>query len=84
MYSAGLEINDRQKIAIKIVKDKSRVNSTDYSTLAKISRQTAFRDLNDLVRKGVFEKQGVTGKGKYYTLSKRLRKVTYDSVHGER
>jgi len=78
-----LEINARQKIAIKIVKETSRVNSTDYSNLAKISRQTAFRDLNDLVRKGVLEKQGVTGKGTYYTLRKRLRMVTYDSVHGE-
>jgi predicted HTH transcriptional regulator len=78
-----LGINARQKIAIKIVKETSRVNSTDYSTLAKISRQTAFRDLNDLVRKGVLEKQGVTGKGTYYTLHKRLIKVTYDPVHGE-
>jgi len=78
-----LGINARQKIAIKIVKETSRVNSTDYSTLAKISRQTAFRDLNDLVRKGVLEKQGVTGKGTYYTLRKRLIKVTLDSVHGE-
>jgi ATP-dependent DNA helicase RecG len=56
------------------VKETSRVNSTDYSNLAKISRQTAFRDLNDLVRKGVLEKQGVTGKGTYYTLRKRLKK----------
>src|SRR5208337_3219185 len=71
-----LGINARQKIALKIVKETSRVNSTDYSTLAEISRQTAFRDLNDLVRKGVLEKQGITGKGTYYTLRKRLRKVT--------
>jgi predicted HTH transcriptional regulator len=69
-----LGINARQKIAIKIVKETSRVNSTDYSTLAEISRQTAFRDLNDLVHKGVLEKQGVTGKGTYYTLRKRFKK----------
>lgn len=80
---ADLGINTRQKIAIQIVKDTGRVNSTDYSGQANISRQTAFRDLNDLVLKGILEKQGVTGKGTYYTLCKGLRKVTYDSEHGE-
>ncbi|WP_292348569.1 ATP-binding protein [Methanoregula sp. PtaB.Bin085] len=69
-----LGISARQKIAIEIVRDTGRVNSTEYSTLAKISRQTAFRDLNDLVHKGILEKQGITGKGTFYTLSKRLRK----------
>jgi len=75
---ADLGINTRQKIAIKIVKDTGRVNSTEYSSQAKISRQTAFRDLSDLVSKGVLEKQGVTGPGTYYTLRKGLRKVTHD------
>jgi predicted HTH transcriptional regulator len=78
-----LGITDRQKTAIRVVKDSGRVSSTDYSNLAHISRQTAFRDLNDLVCKGILEKKGVTGVGTYYTLCKGLRKVTYDSKNGE-
>jgi ATP-dependent DNA helicase RecG len=74
-----LGIDERQKIAIRIAKEKGRVTSTEYSTLAGISRQTAFRDLSDLVNKGVLDKQGVTGPGTYYTLRKGLRKVTHDS-----
>jgi predicted HTH transcriptional regulator len=69
-----LGISARQKIAIKIVKNTGRVNNTEYSTLAKISRQTAFRDLSDLVHKGILEQQGVTGKGTHYTLRKRPEK----------
>jgi ATP-dependent DNA helicase RecG len=78
-----LGINERQRSAIRIVKEKGRVNSTEYSTIVNISRQTAFRDLTDLSKKGVLEKKGVTGKGTYYILSKRLRKVPHDSGTGE-
>jgi len=78
-----LGIDERQKIAIKIVREKGRVNSVEYSTLAGISRQTAFRDLSVLVKKGVLLKQGVTGPGTYYLLRKGLRMVTRDSRNGE-
>ena len=78
-----LGIDERQKIAIRIVKEKGRVTSTEFSTLAGISRQTAFRDLSDLVSKGVLDKHGSTGPGTYYTLRKGLRKVTHDSRTGE-
>ena len=78
-----LGIDERQKIAIKIVKEKGRVNSVEYSTLAGISRQTAFRDLSVLVKKGVLLKQGVTGPGTYYILRKGLRMVTQDLRNGE-
>ncbi|MCX6690100.1 MAG: transcriptional regulator, partial [Methanoregula sp.] len=78
-----LGIDERQKTAIRIVREKGRVNSTEHSALAGISRQTAFRDLSDLVSKGVLIKQGVTGPGTYYTLRKGLRKVTHDSRTGE-
>lgn len=80
---AELGVTTRQKIAIQLVKDTGRVNSTDYSNLAHISRQTAFRDLSVLAHKGILEKKGVTGKGTYYSLCKGLRKVTYDSENEE-
>ena len=78
-----LGITTRQRIAIQLAKDSGRVNSTDYSNRAEISRQTAVRDLKDLIGKGILEKKGVTGKGTYYSLCKGLRKAPYDSESGE-
>ena len=79
---AEMGLSERQMAIIRFVKEKGRVTSSDYKALVTISRQTAFRDLNDLVRKGILKKTGVTGKGTYYTLCKGLRKVPYDSETG--
>jgi ATP-dependent DNA helicase RecG len=71
----ALSINERQKQAIKFVKEKSRINNSEYQELVKISMRNASRDLTDLVEKGIFEKKGIHGVGVHYVLSKRARKV---------
>jgi ATP-dependent DNA helicase RecG len=69
-----LEINDRQKQAIRFVKEKSRINNSEYRELVKISMRNASRDLTKLVEKEIFEKKGIHGKGVHYVLGKRARK----------
>jgi predicted HTH transcriptional regulator len=71
---ADLEINDRQKQAIRFVKEKSRINNSEYRELVKISMRNASRDLTELVEKEIFEKKGIHGKGVHYVLGKRARK----------
>ncbi len=69
-----LEINDRQKQAIKFVKEKSRITNSEYQDLVKISKRNASRDLSELVEKEIFEKRGTHGIGVHYVLGKRARK----------
>ena len=70
----SLGINDRQKQAIKFVKEKNRITSSDYQEITGVSRQTAYRDLDDLVNKHVIENRGDSRKGSYYVLAKTSRK----------
>lgn len=70
----SLGINDRQKRAVKFVKEKNRITSSDYQEITGVSRQTAYRDLDDLINKHVIENRGESRKGSYYVLAKTLKK----------
>jgi len=78
-----LGLTDRQKQAIKIVKEKARITSTDYQEITKVSRQTAYRDLIDLVKIRVLKKRGDTGKGTYYILAKPVKDNAHIPVSGK-
>ena len=63
-----LGFNERQIKAVMYVKRKGKITNKEYQALNIISKKTASRDLNFLVKKGVFEQIGVTGKGTEYVL----------------
>jgi predicted HTH transcriptional regulator len=68
-------LSERQKKAVRFVKEKGRITNTEYQKVAKIQKREASRDLKELVDKGVFEKPGSpTGKGTFYILCKGVRK----------
>lgn len=72
---AGLGLSERQKKAVRFVKENGRITNTEYQKVADIQKREASRDLKELVDKGVFEKPGSpTGKGTFYVLSKGVRK----------
>jgi len=64
---AELGLTERQKIAIAYTKTHGRITSREYQDLAGVSRQTASRDLDELVRKGVVSRHGAR-RGVYYDL----------------
>jgi len=68
-------LNDRQIKAVMYVKEKGKITNKEYQELNKISKPTATRDLEGLVRKSILEKIGITGKGTFYRLkgSQRAR-----------
>jgi len=43
----------------------------DYQKAFGVSKPTASRDLEDMLRKGILKKIGTTGKGTYYVLNRK-------------
>ena len=68
---AELNLNDRQRQAVLLIKEGKHLNNTDYQEIFGVSKPTASRDLSDLVRKGVLERIGTTGKGTYYVFDRK-------------
>lgn len=66
-----LDLNERQRQAILFVKSTDRLTNMDYQKNFSVSKPTASRDLEDMVKKGILEKIGITGKGTYYILNRK-------------
>ncbi len=66
-----LDLNDRQRKAVPLAKTSKRLSNLDYQKTFSVSKPTASRDLEDMVRKGVLKKVGTTGKGTYYILDRK-------------
>jgi predicted HTH transcriptional regulator len=69
-----LGLSDRQRTAVFRVLEKRRLTSADYQKLTGASRQTAARDLEELVAKGVLLRQG-RGRGVNYLLAQKWLKI---------
>jgi len=68
-------INERQKRAVRFVKEKGSINNSEYQVLVDASMRNATRNLKDLADKGIFVKRGIHGKGVHYVLSKSAGKA---------
>jgi ATP-dependent DNA helicase RecG len=56
----ALKLTDRQKAAVTLVKVKKQITSGEYRAHTGVEARTATRDLNGLVKKGVFSRHGDT------------------------
>jgi ATP-dependent DNA helicase RecG len=56
---------------VLIAKTSERLSNLDYQKAFGVSKLTASRDLEDMLRKGILEKIGTTGKGTYYVLNRK-------------
>ena len=68
-YLQSLNLNDRQVKAVLYVKEKGKITNSDYQTLNDISRETATRDLKELIDKQLIKPSGQKGAGAFYTLN---------------
>ena len=66
-----LGINDRQKQGLRLLHREGRVRSAKYQKLTGASRQTASRDLDELVTKGVLRRVGA-GRGTHYERAREM------------
>lgn len=65
-YLQTLDLNERQKNAIEYVAKNESISNKEYRDLNEVTRETAKRDLADLVDKGVLEQKG-KGRATHYT-----------------
>jgi len=67
---AAMDLNDRQKQAIRFVKEKGRINNSEYRKLTDVTDRTALRDLKNLCDRNIFRKEDKKGKATEYILVK--------------
>jgi predicted HTH transcriptional regulator len=63
-----LELNDRQMLGVKTLKVERQITTMAYQSLVGCSRRTAARDLDELLKKGIIQRQGA-GRSAYYLLA---------------
>lgn len=62
-----LGLNERQVKAVMFVRDNGKITNKEYQDLNNITDRTALRDLDNLIKKGLFRRIGAK-KGAYYEL----------------
>jgi ATP-dependent DNA helicase RecG len=67
-YFKSLGLNDRQIQAMKYIKEKGKITNSEYQTNYAVARNTATRDLSDLVEKGLLKSSESKGAGSFYEL----------------
>jgi Fic family protein len=68
---AGQTLNDRQrKIINRLLDDfEGKLTNAKWATIAKTSPDTALRDINDLVQRGILVKEAAGGRSTSYSLT---------------
>ena len=61
-------LSERQIKAVNYIKEKGKIINREYQQLNNVSKRTATRDFEGLVKKGIIIQIGSTGKGTEYTL----------------
>jgi len=64
------EINDRQRILLNRLMDgfDGKLTSSKWAKIAKCSKDSAVRDINDLIDKGILQKEAAGGRSTNYEL----------------
>jgi ATP-dependent DNA helicase RecG len=68
-YLKQFNLSERQMLAISFLKKNNKISNKEYQVITQISRETASRDLADLVEKGLIKSSGSKGAGSFYTLT---------------
>jgi len=67
-YFKSLGLNDRQIQAMKYLKENGKITNSEYQTNFSVARNTATRDLTELVEKGLLKSSESKGAGSFYEL----------------
>ena len=68
---ARLSLNERQQRAVLYVQEHGLITSREYRAINRIGKTMAYRELTDLVERGLLERRG-EGRSTRYVLSERL------------
>ena len=79
-----LGLNERQRKAINYLREHNKITSKEYRELSGVVKDTANRDLNDLLDKNLIKKEG-SGSQTHYVLSTvRYRPIPSDTQVGRK
>lgn len=67
-YLKSINLNERQIKTILYLKEKGKIDNSDYQNLNGVSRETATRDLKELIDRQLIKPSGQKGAGAFYTL----------------
>ncbi|MBN1969184.1 MAG: putative DNA binding domain-containing protein [Candidatus Delongbacteria bacterium] len=67
-YFKSLGLNERQIQAMKYIKENGKITNSEYQTNYNVARNTATRDLTELVEKGLLKSSESKGAGSFYEL----------------
>lgn len=73
-----MELNERQKKAIEYIRKQGKITNTEYQKINEVTKKTATRDLQGLVKREVIFKRGRTGKGVFYVLNPVYKRTQGD------
>jgi Fic family protein len=67
---SGLTLNDRQRLVLNALLDgfEGKLTTVKWARLAKTSHDTALRDIQDLINRGILEKDSGGGRSTSYSL----------------
>lgn len=68
------DLNDRQRDAIRYLKVHRTITNSEYQSVFSVAKRTASQDLNQLLSLDLVSREGTTGKGVFYRLSKGASK----------
>jgi ATP-dependent DNA helicase RecG len=66
--SEGEFLKEGQLRALKFLGERGRITNAQYQELAGVQKRQSTNDLRDLLRRGIIERAGTTGRGTYYVL----------------
>jgi len=69
----GLNLNKRQVKAVQFLKSDIRITNTEYQKLTGVSRATAKRDLDEMVKLGLLKLEGAGRSAHYRLTGNRLK-----------
>ncbi len=68
-YLKSIDLSERQVKAVLLAKEKGKITNSEYQTLNDVSRETATRDLKELIEKKILKPSGQKGAGAFYTIN---------------
>jgi ATP-dependent DNA helicase RecG len=69
----GLNLNERQVKAVQFLKSDLHITNTEYQKLTGVSRATAKRDLDEMVKLGLVKLEGAGRSAHYRLIGNRLK-----------
>lgn len=62
-------LNERQKKAIVYLRENGKITNKNYQDINQVSRETASRDLAQLLENGILKSSGIKGAGSFFTFN---------------